>query len=420
MKSIRFGLAALLCCSGPTQLFAEEATADPAAGKPDLVEAIKGGEAYLKFRYRYENVDQEPFADDARASTLRTLLGYTTQEYHNFSVVLEAENVTVIGNDLYNDTVHGVTNRPVVADPRGTEVNKAYLNYTGIDATVVRVGRQDHNLDNQRFIGTVGWRQNDQMYDSAAIINNALPDTTLVYSYVDNVNRIFGDDHPFGDLDTTTHVINASYDGFKVGKLTGYGYLIDLDDSAVAGLSSATYGLRFTGKTAVNEQATLLYTAEYARQSDHGDNPVSYDADYYTLELGAAIGGFTARAGIESLGSDNNETVSFQTPLATLHKFNGWADKFLTTPGAGLEDVYADLTYKVKADNSILNGTLLKVVYHDFSAESGGADYGTEWDLLVKKQFNKHYGVLFKYANYDSDGFATDTQKFWVMLTANF
>lgn len=375
----------------------------------------------LDIRYRFEHVDQAGFAKDARASTLRTKLGYKTGELHGFSVMLEAENITAIGSQPYNNTVNGKTAYPVVADPTGTEMNKAYLQYTGFSDTVLRIGRQDHNLDNQRFIGTVGWRQNDQMYDSAAIINSSLQDTTLVYSYVANVNRIFGDDHPFGDLETKTHVINASYDGWEYGKLTGYGYLIDLDDSAVAGLSSKTFGARFTGSLPIEKDFKLLYTAEYARQSDHGDNPTNYDADYWTLEGGVGYKGLTVKAGYEELGSDNGGTVSFQTPLATLHKFNGWADKFLATPATGLEDMYGSVFYKVDGtDNELFDGTTFGVVYHDFGAETGGADYGHEWNALIKRNFMEHYSVMLKYADYEADTFATDTQKLWLQLGAKF
>ena len=61
------------------------------------------------------------------------------------------------------------------------------------------------------------------------------------------------------------------------------------------------------------------------------------------------------------------------------------------------------------------------VVYHDFSAEDGGADYGSEIDASVGYRFAKRYGVLVKAARFDADGpgFA-DTTKFWLMLSAGF
>lgn len=376
---------------------------------------------YIDIRYRYENVDQDGIIKDANASTLRTKLGYKTGKLHDFSATLEFENVTYLGNDNFNNTINGKTTHPIVADPDSTEVNHAFLTYAGIPDTTLQVGRQPHNLDNQRFIGTVGWRQNDQTYDSAMVVNQSLPDTTLFYSYVGNINRIFSDDHPLGDIETSTHIINASYDGWKHGRLTGYGYLIDLNDIAIFGLSSKTFGVRFTGGAPVTEDFKLLYTAEYARQSDYGDNPTNYSADYYTLESGAGYKGLTAKIGYEVLGSDNGGTISFQTPLATLHAFNGWADKFLTTPATGLEDLYASIGYKINDTGSEwIDGTNLAITYHDFSAESGGANYGSEWDASIGRSFMEHYSVLLKFANYNADSFATDTQKIWVQLGAKF
>ena len=210
---------------------------------------VEEAEVGLDLRYRYETVSDDSFAQDANASTLRTLLNYKSGKISGFTLNLQIENVTYLGQDEFNSTVNGITNRPVVADPDGTEVNHAYLTYTGLDTTKVSAGRMPHNLDNQRFIGTVGWRQNSQSYDSVAVVNKGIKDLTLSYVYVWNINRIFGEDHPFGDLDTNTHVFNASYDGLSFGKLTGYAYMIDLNDAPVLGLSSQTFGASLAGKT---------------------------------------------------------------------------------------------------------------------------------------------------------------------------
>lgn len=386
----------------------------------ELETALTKGKPYIDIRYRFENVDQDGFTKDANASTVRTKLGYETGNYHDFSALLELENVSDLNGEHYNNTVNGKTHLPVVADPEDTEINRAFVTYKGIADTVLRIGRQDHNLDNQRFIGTVSWRQNDQMYDSAMIVNTSLPHATLIYSYVDNVNRVFSDDHPLGDLETATHVINASYEISNYGKLTGYGYLIDLEDPAVYSLSSKTFGLRFTGSRDVAEGVKALYTAEVAQQSDYANNPTSYTADYYLVEGGTSYKNVTAKLGFESLGSDNGGTVSFQTPLATLHAFNGWADKFLTTPAAGLEDIYGSLSYQVSGVSECVDGTKLELIYHDFSAESGGADYGTEWNAQISQTFREHYTASLKYADYDADGFATDTRKFWFTVGVKF
>jgi len=263
-------------------------------------------------------------------------------------------------------------------------------------------------------------------------IKSQLPDTTVLYSYVTNVNRIFGEDHPLGDLNTSTHIVNASFDDLKlnktkIGKLTLYGYLIDFDNASVTNLSSKTFGLRFTGNLAMAKNRKLIYSAEYARQSNYADNPRQLNANYWLVEWGVAMSNITLKAGFESLGSNSHDDVvtSFQTPLATLHKFNGWADKFLITPAYGLDDIYIDVSYQLAADKRVwssdfFKGMVFKAVYHRFSAATGGADYGSEWNLMAQKKLSKYYGLQFKYADYNADNFSTNTQKIWLTLSASY
>ncbi len=384
----------------------------PAHAAETLKEAFIEGQPYIDVRFRYEFVDQDGLSKEANAATIRTRLGYKTDEYMDFTGQIEFENITEIGNDNYNDTLNGKTNRPVVADVENTEINQLFVKYTGLSDTAIKVGRQVITLDGHRFVGHVGWRQNNQTFDAVTISNKSLPDTEIKYGYINGVNRIFGDDSPMGDFDSDSHYYNISHTGTPLGKITTYGYFFDFESDAPA-LSSQTFGISLTGKKAVQDGVTVNYHGEYANQSDFGSNTANYDGDYYHIAPGVSWKGLTATVGYEVLGSDNG-AVSFKTPLATLHKWNGWADVFLATPAAGLEDIYVDITYKFKDMQdgwSWLNGVLAKVQYHDFSAEDGGADYGTEWGLYLKKTFNKHVYTELKYADYQTDGFATDRQK---------
>ena len=381
------------------------------ANAADLAEAIAAGKAGVDLRYRYETVDQTGVTKDATASTLRTRLNYATGDYNDFSAFIEFDDVTAFGDIEYNDATGlatAQTSYPVVADPEGTEVNQAKLSYKGVEDTTVTLGRQRVIFDNARFIGNVGWRQNEQAYDALTVANTSLADTSIVYGYVTNVNRIFGEASSKGDVDTKTHLLNVSYSGLKAGKLTGYGYLLDLIDSPAA--SSSTMGLRFAGGTEVSEAVKALYTVEFATQSDYSDGASTIDADYSLIELGAKVSGVTAKLGFESLSGDG--TYAFSTPLATAHAFNGWADKFLATPVNGLVDTYVKVVGKV-------SGVKLVGVYHDYASDTGSTDYGTELDLLAAKKIG-NYTVLAKYASYSADSFATDTDKLWLMGQAKF
>lgn len=387
---------------------------------------IKEGGFFGEVRYRYEFVDQNgpaPVTDEAKAGTVRTNIGFKTGKYQDFQALLEAQIVQNVGANDFNDTVNGQTNFPVVADPDNEEINQAWLSWSGIEGAEIKLGRQDINLDNQRFIGTVDWRQNDQTFDSIVFNYSGIEKANLSYGYIGNVNRIFGDDNTLGDLDSTSHFANASYAFTDWLKVTGYGYLFEFD--RLAARSSQTFGLRGTGKTQINENWSFAYEAEVATQSDRGNNTASYDEEYYHIAPSVSGYGFTFGAGYEVLGGDGAN--AFQTPLATLHKFNGWADKFLDTPAAGLEDAYVSASYKVTGLNKAVDGTTFTAVYHDFNGDESG-DFGSEFDASVGKSFElptelpfEKFNILVKYADYNADDTPyTDTQKFWLQVGVNF
>jgi Alginate export len=383
-----------------------------------LADAITNGDAYIDARYRLESVSQDNLTENGLANTLRTKLGYKTGVWKGISGVLEFEHSAEIADGDYNNTINGKGTYPVIADPNHTEVNQAYLAYTGISKTTVAVGRQALNLGTQRFVGTVGWRQNDQTFDAGAIINNSIEDLTFVYGYVWNVNRIFGNDHPMGDLETKTNVVDVTYKGIKGLTINAYGLMIDLDAIGAKGLNTNTFGIRASGSQDLDGGTNILYAAEYASQSDAADNPTDYSTKYYNLEAGVGFKGLTLKGGIETLGSDNG-IASFSTPLATLHKFNGWADKFLGTPANGLRDLYASAAYGVKDTGSALDGTTFAVIYHDFKSDVGGVHHGSEWDASVATKVDR-FNVLFKFAKYNADMWSVDTTKFWMQVATKF
>ena len=392
-------IASVIACTAAAQ------TAEPEA-PVSLQDAIAKGKVFLNVRLRYEHVDQP--ATDADALTLRTRLGYTTGSYHGFTAGVEAQNTTALVDD-YQEPGQPATGHSVVADPELTEVSQAWIGYANKDyATSGKVGRQLIILDNARFVGNVGWRQNMQTFDAVTLKNSSVEKLDLTYAYLWKVKRIFGNPPgaAFTDFDSNSHLINAAYSGLPIGKLTAYTYLLDLENAAGFGSSSATYGLSLTGSKPLGDSGvTLGYRAEYATQSDYGDNPADYDANYYVAELTAGYKGFSLKLGHEVLGSDGG-VAAFQTPLATGHAFNGWADIFLTTPATGLRDTY------VAFSAPIPGGVKATVAYHKFEADTGGADYGDEVDFVASYKINKNLGLIAKIALYNADTFGVDTDKF--------
>ncbi|HEB94134.1 MAG TPA: hypothetical protein ENI94_11840 [Gammaproteobacteria bacterium] len=378
-------------------------TTMPVLAGDNLTAALTGGKATLDMRVRYEGVDQDNALDDATALTVRTRLGYETGNFMNVSGFLEMSNVTSLTADEdYDSKTNGNAAYSVIADPTNTILNRAYLDYTGIADTTLRYGQQRIIYDNARFIGNVGWRQTEQTYTAFRITNKSLSDTTLDYAYLSNRFTITA-----GNEDIKAHLLNANYSGLGVGKLTGYAYLLEFEAPAAASKSSQTVGVRFNGAT--KGDLKFVYTAEYANQSDYKDGSSDIDASYYRLIGGIGMSGITVSLGYEVLGS-NSGKYGFSTPLATLHGQNGWADQFLGTPKDGL----ADATLKVAGK---LAGVKLVGVYHDYSADEGSTDYGSEVDFLAAMKFGKNYSVGLKLASYkagDSGTGKVDTDKLWL------
>ncbi len=410
MKPIRTALlavATLGVASAQTTPAPTPASPPPPAEAPTFQDALTKGKVSLAARLRYEHVAQDNALEDADAITLMARLGYTTLPFQGIQASVEFEHVADLLDDYYDGT--GAPNGySTVADPNVTNLNQAWLSYT-YGQTKATVGRQRLVLDNARFVGDVGWRQNNQTFDAVVLQDKTFDRLTLTYAYLDGVNRVFDDSGAQPDFKSDSHVFNVSYSGLPFGTLTGYAYLLDFDNSAPN--SSATYGVSLAGSAKLNDDVSLLYRAEFATQSDYADNPVSYDANYYLLEVGPKFRGHSVSVGYEVLESDNG-AFAFRTPLATLHAHNGWSDQFLVTPGTGLTDLY------LKATAALPHGINFLGFYHKFEAEAGGADYGDEIDLQLSYKVNNYVTVLAKAAFYNADGFGVDTEKFW--LQADF
>lgn len=387
----------------------------------DFYKALSGGKVGFSARLRYEDVQQDNALKDADALTLRSTLSYKTGLFHGFSGFVEIEDVSELGSDDYNSTTNGNGTYSVIADPEGTEVNQAYLQFNGFD-TEFKFGRQELTFRKapfHRFIGTVLWRQNHQSVDAFSIKNTSFDNLTVSYAYIDEVHTIFGDDRTVGlikdgDIDMDSHLFNVQYTGLPIGKLEAYAYLLDYEDAPDNNaVSRATYGVRLNGAQPLNDQWKVIYTAEYAKQDDYGEGEMD-EQDYMLAELGFKYSGWLAKLSYELQEGDG--TYSFRTPLGTNHAYQGWTDQFLATPSAGLQDVYLTVVGKVL-------GAKLIMSYHDFETDEGSVDAGEEFDILLAKKFAKHYTVGIKYADYDAGDASlgkVDTEKFWLWGQVKF
>lgn len=376
-----------------------------------ITEAFTSGKVTGDFRLRYEHVDQDNDLKDADLLMLRSRLGYTTGSFEGFSATVEFEDArTVASVDDYNAAgLNGKPEYSVIADPETTEVDQMFLQYKNASFTT-KLGRQVITMDNHRFVGHVGWRNDRQTFDAITASYSPMENLSLKYGYIDQRNRIFAEDR---DIDSKDHILNASYKT-SIGTVTGYGYLLEEDTDVDNGLD--TWGVRFAGNTMFGD-TKVIYQAEWATQeSENAD--VEYDADYILIEGGAVFSGITVKAGYELLGSDDG-MFGFSTPLATLHKFNGWSDQFLSTPKEGLADMY------LSAGGKLFGGSW-GITYHDFEADESSDtvdDLGDEIDMVYTMKFGKNYSAGLKYAMYskgDDGAGKADTDKVWAWVGATF
>ena len=384
-------------------LIASSVALGTSAGAVDLAKAVADGKTSLGFRYRVEHVAQDGIDEDALASTARARLTWNSAQTDNFTFGIETDYSLILGIEDFNSTTNGRTEYPVVADPKGFDLNQAFVKYANGDTTVT-VGRQRINHGGQRILGGVAYRQNEQTYDALRIQGKAGA-IDLDYSYIHNINRIFGpgDAAQPGDWYGNSHAFRATASSADGHSVAGFAYLFDLSNANGPPNSNATYGMDYQGKF-----DTVTLSAAIARQSDYADNPMSYDALYYSVQGAATLGSVTLTGAIEVLGSDDG-AAGFRTPVATLHKFQGWTDRFLATPAMGVRDTWVSVAGKV--GDATVTGVL-----HDFQADDGGADYGSEIGLAITYPVRDNLSFLFKTAQYSADEHLSDITKLWLML----
>ena len=384
-----------------------------------LSNAISGGQVNLDFRPRYEFMSQAN-KNDAHAFTVQTLLGLVSKPVAGISADLQFINVAGIVNQ-YNSLKNGKTAYSLIPDPEETNVNQAYLQYAGISGLRLRAGRQEINLDDERFVGAVGFRQTPQSFDAVSVQDKALPDLTLYGAYIWRIKNILDENVP-----TRTFLSEASWTPSPLLHAQAFGYWYgNQAHSSIPGAAacflagnaqvcnSATLGVRVQGAIPLGDTLHLPYDLSYAKQLPYDSGSAAVNAQYYHVGAGLTLAELWLHADYMVMGTNSQGSYGFQTPLATKHAFNGWAEVFLTTPPKGLRSLYCTLGGKFM-------GTQLAAIYYDFQAARGGTQYGHELDLSATHGFSKHWGAGVQYADYRRTSYGVNTEGAWIFVTAKF
>ncbi|MEL0027278.1 MAG: hypothetical protein VW625_01225 [Perlucidibaca sp.] len=324
-----------------------------------LTDAIKNGHASLQLRPRFEFVDDDAAAaaDPAKAFTVRTVLGFKTAPVAGITGYVEAEDIRAL-DDHYNvPFVQPDARYATVADPESTAINQAWLAGYGFKA-----GKQKLVINNTRFIGDVARRQDDQTFTALSYEQARLLGwLDLQLAYASQVAMVSGQ-----HADLRMPMVNLKAHAPLGADVTLFWAGLDGRETPgtpfLAGNLSRDKGREYSVLRIDGSKGKFSYDLSYGRYGD-GTTANAPSADYSDIQLGYKLGPVTIKVQQETLES------GFQTPLATLHAFNGWADRFLTTPGGGLVDRNIKLSGKVA-------GLALALAVHRFEADKGGVDFG--------------------------------------------
>lgn len=399
----------------PTLLALAATTTVTRAGTPAAPTVTAAPEApwlqpLVDIRLRYEFADIDGL-DPAHSLTTRERLGLKTKAWNGFSALVEGEFTQAIVDDYHGGAPGAEPFDPrnsVIADPETNELNQAYLQYAGFDS-ILRLGRQQIVYDNAAHIGDVIWRQNQQTYDAFSIANTSLPGLTVKYALANQVNRIFGSDATgvFSNAPGELHLLNASYAGIKGLTLGGYVYLMEFDEAAASGWDNDTFGLSAKGSL-----AGLALHGELAWQDKAGtlNNEQGLYAHFTATKN---FGPQALTLGLEHLDA------GVQTPLSTVHAFNGYAD---ATDGRRVAGTHGGLTDTYLSHSlPILWGMKWINTAHLFGDNAIGTDLGFGFDSVLVKKFDNHLTAIGKLGYFDTgDALYKSTTRVTVELNYAF
>jgi hypothetical protein len=308
--------------------------------------------------------------------------------------------------------------KPIIADAPGGDLNQAFLAYDFSDA-LVKLGRQRLAFDNKRFIGGNELWQNEQTFDALHGVLKLQSNSAVSYSYVANVNRIFGDqadrgnsiydasynghnswdeippkiqrpDGLLGDHEHNTHLLHLEWNEWDYSQLVGYAYR--LRNKNFTSDSSDTIGASYS----FNFKDDLL---KYRLQAEAATQKRSEIIDaprvpYYLLDAGAGFNTLELSGRYEVMGADKN--IPFITPLGSLYDFMGWANKFGTTPETGVKDSSLRLLWRSSPFR-------VDIRYHIFHAYDGGTRLGDEADLDVMYKPNRKHALSLRFAYFEPE-----------------
>jgi hypothetical protein len=393
-------------CAPPRAAAQDQPTAEPAPSS--LWSFLKEGKISFSVRMRFEAFERDgaPFTAPAYAPTLRTALGYQTASFHGFSAFAQGEAVAVTGPADYSVPALPSQNRPdrpAILDPKSLELSQGYLRWrheVGKKEIAITVGRQELTLNDGRFLSISNWRQVHGTFDAAKVDADLPLNFSFTYAFINRLYRVDGYNATDGTQPMHSHLWNLVWRKPDKARVALYGLLLDYHTPYQFSNSTATFGLRATGPYRLDNDWSVIYTAEYAKQKNYASDPNRVDANYYLGELGPGWRSFGLKAGYAFLAG-HSPTDLLTTPAAP--PFNGWTDLFINNPtlgaASGLEARYLYATGPVRP----LDGATATVIFYDYHSDNLHLHYGQELDAALAyrvKRISERWEIGWRFGRY--------------------
>jgi hypothetical protein len=344
--------------------------------------------------------------------------------------------------------VWGENMQGINLDTNGNEVfdiHEAYMllaNPFGINNTIVKIGRQEVNLGNQRLVGAVGWSQAGRSLDGI-LVGYVAGDYGLAGFFYGKLNDEATGTGPWlsqGDKDKDIDLYVATWQGkFKP---FGIGGTYEITDIYVNPTTSAL-GVDANINTLYG-RVTPVFNTDFAKvkvnleaATQSGDaGPVDFSGYFFSVGAGAdftnvnwAPSVFVGYDYYSGDSDDQGDIDSFWSVLPTAHKWLGHADaiwvktasglalyKFngaITDRSPGVKDLYLKLSAKPLEKVALGLDLHYFKTAEDYDVDAGyvktatttktSNDLGWEADFAVNYKYSKNLCLSLGWDHFDPD-----------------
>ena len=415
LLKFRVAVVALLASMMSVHACASDA-ADAQLPALKLTESIANGHLLLEIRPRYALITETNKPESTDVWTVRTTLGWQTAPYRDLKFTAQFIYTDVLGPARLNtDPARNSSSiYPLLPDPAHNGINQLFIDYSGLPATRLRLGRQILRIDDERFISDVDFRQTPQVFDGVMVINNALPETEIQLGEYRRIRTTRGRTN-----NLRLHIVHAAWNPLPDHTLAAYGYWQDQSatgsQTGFANNAQRIVGAHAEGGLNVGQSWRWMYYLAFAKQNRIGGGDARINADYTRIGTGVrSTGAATWGARLDhEVKASNGGVYGFQTPLTDFYAFNGWALQFTSTPPQGLRDTWVTFRGQIDKLGLFIEG-------HRFRADFGGAKLGREIDASLTWPLTRDLGVKLQHAQFragDGARVKNDVDKTWLAFT---